>query len=261
MNPPTPCPRCGASADGKFCAQCGLSLAPGTCAACQASLTPGAQYCHRCGTPVGTAATPGTLRSPGPWIFAGALTLVMLGWVVWRVNRGVEPAPPPAGQAAADAPFVSDGGTGGTPPDLSQIAPRDAFLRLHDRVMGALEQGDTATATQFAPMAIQAYGMLTGADRDLDVRYHAATLMLGSGDLAAAQVLTDSLARENPGHLFVDMLRAGLAEAREDRPAARTAYRRFLTDYDRQLATRRPEYQEHLPLLEAFKERAQAQGR
>ncbi|MEO6068162.1 MAG: hypothetical protein ABJB33_00055 [Gemmatimonadota bacterium] len=188
------------------------------------------------------------------------MTVALLGWVVYKVNAGVEPAPPPAGRTSgANAPFAG-GGSGG-PPDLSQMTGRDAFLRLHDRIMGALEQGDTASAAQFTPMAIQAYGMLTAPERDLDIRYHAATLMLGAGDLIGAKALTDSLAREAPGHLFVSMLRAGIAEGKNDPAAAKRAYRQFLADWDRQLAAGRQEYADHRPMLDAFKERAGALGR
>lgn len=186
---------------------------------------------------------------------AAVVSLVLVGWVIWRVNRGVEVAPPPAGRAAgANAPFASGGGS---PPDLSQMTPKDAFLRLHDRVMGALEQGDTTTAAQFMPMALQAYGMIGAADRDVDIRYHAATLMIDNGDLAGAQALTDSLGREFPKHLFVSMLRAGIAETRDDAAGAKRAYQGFLADWDRQIATGRPEYAEHRQLLDAFKQRAE----
>lgn len=249
----THCPHCGAPASGKFCSGCGASLAASGCARCHAELSPGAKFCHRCGLAVGATGGPGSLGK-GPWIFAAILSVVLIGWVILKVNGGVEVAPPPAGQnAGANAPFA--GGAGG-PPDLSQMTGREAFLRLHDRIMASLEQGDTASAAQFTPMAIQAYGMLTPAERDLDIRYHAATLMLGGGDIAGATALTDSLARENPGHLFVDMLRAGIAEGRDQSAAAKRAYRQFLTDWDRQIASGRQEYVDHRPLLDAFKERA-----
>ncbi|HVX87699.1 MAG TPA: zinc ribbon domain-containing protein [Gemmatimonadales bacterium] len=252
----TPCPHCGAPASGKFCSSCGASLAPSECARCRAALSAGAKFCHRCGLPVGSGGGAGSLGK-GPWIFAALMSLVLVGWVIWRVNRGVEVAPPPAGQGAgANAPFA--GGGAGGPPDLSQMTGREAFLRLHDRIMSSLEQGDTASAAQFTPMAIQAYGMLTPAERDLDIRYHAATLMLGSGDIAAATALTDSLARENPGHLFVDMLRAGIAEGKNQPAAAKRAYQQFLADWDRQIASGRQEYVDHRPLLDAFKERAES---
>lgn len=259
MTTTSTCPHCGAASIGKFCSSCGSSLGPVSCAGCGAPLSPGAKFCHKCGRPTSGVAALG--RSKGPWVFAGILSVALVGWVILLVNRGVEVAPPPAGQTAgANAPFAAGGGSGG-PPDLSQMTPRDAFLRLHDRIMGALEQGDTATATQFTPMAIQSYGMLSSAERDFDIRYHAATLLMGSNDLDAAKALTDSMAREVPGHLFVDMLRAGIAEGKDDPAATKRAYRQFLMDFDAQVATGRREYVDHRPLLDAFKERAVAVGR
>jgi len=134
---------------------------------------------------------------------------------------------------------------------------REAFLRLHDRIMGSLEQGDTAQAAQFTPMALQAYAALTPAERDIDIRYHAAPLMMGAGAFRAAAALADSIGREVPGHLFVTMLRAGIAEGRNDPPAAKRAYRKFVADFSAQVATGRQEYVDHRPLLDAFKERAE----
>jgi len=182
------------------------------------------------------------------------LAVTLVGWVILKVNRGVEPAPPPAGRDQGPAAGFS---SGDGPPDLSQMTGREAFLRLHDRIMGALEQGDTAQAAQFTPMALQAYGALTAAERDIDIRYHAATLMMGAGDLRGASALADSIGREVPGHLFVTMLRAGIAEGRNDLPAAQRAYRKFLADLPAQLASGRREYVDHRPLLDAFKERAE----
>jgi len=106
-------------------------------------------------------------------------------------------------------------------------------------------------------MALQAYGALSAEDRDIDIRYHAATLMMGAGDLRGAAALTDSIGREVPGHLFVTMLRAGIAEGRNDLPTAQRAYRKFLADFSAQIATGRREYVDHRPLLDAFKERAE----
>src|SRR5262249_45826531 len=129
-----PCPRCGAPASGKFCSSCGAPLGATSCTGCRAELTPGARFCHRCGRGVGAGSAEG-MGGKAPWIVAAVVSLTLVGWVIWRVNRGVEVAPPPAGRSSgANAPFASGGS--GTPPDLSSMTPKDAFLRLHDRVMG-----------------------------------------------------------------------------------------------------------------------------
>lgn len=255
----TPCPSCGAPTTGKFCSECGASVSAANCRSCQAPLTPGARFCHRCGVPTGAVAGSHAIlrRGKAPWMVAAGVSVVLVGWLIWRVNRGVEVAPPPAGRTGGANPI----GAPGTPPDLSQMTGRDAFLRLHDRIMESLSQGDSAGAAQFAPMAIQAYEMLTPEERDIDIRYHAVTLMLGNGDLLAAQALTDTIARLVPGHLFIPMLRAGLAEARNDPATALREYRAYLAAWDREITTSRQDYIDHRPLLDAFRERAQSFGR
>ena len=52
---------------------------------------------------------------------------------------------------------LAEGGAPGALPDLASMTPREQFDRLYNRVMQASEQGDTATANRFSPMALQAY--------------------------------------------------------------------------------------------------------
>ena len=66
--------------------------------------------------------------------------------------------------------------------------------------MNAIEQGDSATATQFLPMALAAYGQLNRSD--IDLRYHAAMLHVAAGDLPQAAALADSITAEVKDHLF-----------------------------------------------------------
>jgi len=54
----------------------------------------------------------------------------------------------------------------GSPPDLSQMTPREAADRLLSRIMTANEQGDHAEALRFVPMAIQTYDSVGVLDRD-----------------------------------------------------------------------------------------------
>jgi hypothetical protein len=160
----------------------------------------------------------------------------------------------PATAAPAGAPFAQ-GGSGGMP-DLSTMTPRDQFLRLHDRVMTAAEQGDTATFNQFAPMSLMAYQNLPEVDPD--VRYHAATLRLHTGDIPGAKALADSITAEQKSHLFGYMLRAAIARF-EGKPAATTeAYRGYLAALDAELKAARPEYGEHKNMLDNFTQTARA---
>jgi len=214
------------------------------CAACAAALTPGARFCHRCGRPTGSRAT------GAPWAVAWTIIVVLIGAILYYVyagssGQGAQPAMANVGSARGqpEAPPA-----GGRPPDISQLSPQDRFLRLHDRVMAAAQAGDTATVTRFSPMAVAAYGLLDSVDSDL--RYHAASLRVVTGDLAGASALADTILARAPDHLFGWIIRADVARARRDEAAFDRARRAYLGAYDAELRTGRLEYREHLGLLE-----------
>jgi hypothetical protein len=240
------CPNCGASATGKFCSTCGARLGAATCAACGAALVAGVKFCHACGAPagggVGAAGPAGARPSQVPWVIAGSAVvalLVILAAVLLRPGSG----------APASAPAAPAGGAG--PVNLAELTPREAADRLFNRVMTADEGGDTAEAARFAPMAIQAYGMLDGMDAD--ARYHVGLLSLVTRDYAGAVAQADSLAQAVPGHLYAAILRAQAARAQGDQATARRAEQAFLDSYDREVAANRAEYGEHPGLLERFR--------
>src|SRR5215207_4828054 len=136
---PATCPACGNAATGRFCSHCGASLLPRQCEGCRAELSAQARFCHRCGRRVaGTTALPGGSAPAASsdrtaWIFAGALCLGLVGFIVYRVTAY---APAPAVPAMANA--GSAGGVAGpgpdaggqAPPDISQMTPRERFDRL-----------------------------------------------------------------------------------------------------------------------------------
>jgi hypothetical protein len=148
----------------------------------------------------------------------------------------------------------ANGPAGARPPDISQMSPDERFIRLNDRVMNAIEQGDSATATRFLPMALAAYGQLDRSD--IDLRYHAAILHVAAGDLPEAAALADSITAEVKDHLFGSMIRAAVAEARGDKAGITKAHKAFLSHYDAEIAQNRPEYQEHKAALEEFRRQA-----
>jgi hypothetical protein len=145
------------------------------------------------------------------------------------------------------------------PVDLSQMSPRDAADRLFNRIMTAYESGAKDSAQFFAPMALQAYGMV---ELDADARYHVGLIDLVSDDYAGAAAQADTIARTVPGHLYATVLRAEVARARGDSAALRQAQRVFLDHYDAETKANRPEYAEHPGLLERFRNEAlQALGK
>jgi hypothetical protein len=212
---------------------------PLICRSCAASLVAEARYCHRCGR----AVTGGGSAERTPWMIAWALVALSVAVITWSV-LGRDPS------AGAAPPMAQTG----TPPDISQMSPRDRFLRLHDRVLGAAERGDSATVRQFAPMAISAYGMLDAYDDDL--RFHAGLIYLELGRTDEAVALADTIQAGAPGHLLAEILRADAAERRGDRAALSRGRRAFLANFDREIATGRPEYGEHRRVLDDFRTRA-----
>ncbi len=142
----------------------------------------------------------------------------------------------------------------GAAPDISQMTPRERFDRLYNRIMQAAEQGDTAQVQRFTPMALGAYAQLDTADAD--ARYHAAVIRLQSGDLPGAHALADTILDQSPDNLLGYLVRGTAAGLANDPGARSQAQREFLRRFDREMATGRPEYRDHAPVIEAFKKEA-----
>jgi hypothetical protein len=178
------------------------------------------------------------------WIIAGALCVLLVGGIVYKVSSA---SPQPV--AAPD--MANAGSAGGRAPDIASMSPRERFDRLFNRIMQAAERGDSLQVAQFTPMALGAYEQLD--TRDVDARYHAAVIHLQLGDLAPAQALADTILAESPGHLFGYVIR-GTAARIAGNPAAQTrAEREFLAHYPAEMAKKRVEYLEHGPVLDEFK--------
>lgn len=253
---PPLCPACGTPGAGNFCSACGASLVQRRCAGCRADLAPQARFCHRCGRPAGRGATlpaPAGLspRDRTAWIVAGGLCVLLIALIVAKVIRGATaPAAPEMANAGAES-----GAGAGTPPDISQMTPRERFDRLFNRIMQASEQGDTAQVLRFTPMALGAYAQLDSADAD--ARYHAAVLRLQVGDAAGALALADTILAQAPGHLFGYLIRGTADRQTNDTAGFRQAARDFRSHYDAEMRSGRPEYGEHQPALDDFNQRAQ----
>lgn len=240
------CPSCGAQAAGKFCRSCGASLGGQACGRCGGALAPQARFCAQCGQSAASPVTGGNARLV--WFLIGAAVTTVLGGSAWALSRGS--GPPPAEVAStAVAPFAA-GGAGGTPPDISNMSPRERFDRLFDRVMRAAESGDEATVTNFSPMALQAYTMLDTVDAD--ARYHAALIRLHTGDVDGAGLLADSILKSTPGHLFGYIVQGTIARFKKDNAGLSRSYAAFLSHYDAEVKAARPEYQQHKPSLDEF---------
>jgi len=246
--PPAPgaamlCPACGAPATGKFCSNCAAPLAGATCGACAAPLTPGAKFCHRCGTPAGADARVESRSSSSalPWSVAGIALLALIALVAAQrfsgssADSGGEPAP------EAGAPSAAAGA--GRAPDISNLSPAEAAVRLYNRVMGQHERGRADSVQLFAPMAITAYQQL--GQLDLDQRYDMGRIAAISGDEALARAEADTILSQHPNHLLGLILAGNAARLRKD-PAAERAYReKFIAAVPAERAKQLPEYITH----------------
>ena len=281
LPPSTTCPNCAAPASGHFCANCGVSLdGSARCAGCGTSLTPGAKFCHRCGTPAGTAvpaalsaAEPGMSAAssaprPGsgeklPWAIAAIALLTVVALVAGQNFRAQRPgstldapsnALPPAGlddravggpsqqQPPADAPFAG-GGNGAAPgraPDISNMTPAERASRLFDRVMRYDEEGKRDSLETFAPMAMVAYEMV--GRLDADQRYDLGRIGEVSGNFKVAKAQADTILRDRPTHLLGLLLAARMSP---DPKVARDYERRLLAAAPAELKSPLPEYERH----------------
>ncbi len=160
-----------------------------------------------------------------------------------------------AAPAAAGAP--APGGTaGGGMPDLAAMTPREQADRLFNRIMTAHQSGNQGEIDMFKPMALQVYGML--GPLDPDAHYHVGLIhsITGSPDSAAARA--DSIEAAVPNHLLAIMLRTSVARLQGDEAAERQLERRFLDNYESQMATGRQEYLDHGRAIENHKAQAEA---
>jgi hypothetical protein len=183
-------------------------------------------------------------HSGNPWPRAGFVALTALALVAIVLRQ-------PAGSGAPAAPATAPD----APPDISGLGPRQRFDTLFNVVMRASENGDASRATRFAPMAFMAYAQLD--EVDADARYHAAVLRLQvEGSIQPALALADTILALQPRHLFGYMIRGSAGQLSGDQRMVQRAAADFLAALDAELASGKPEYQDHRIMLDQFRARA-----
>ncbi len=236
--------------------------------ACATPIAPGAAFCHKCGAAVSGASPAGPLRGGSaapyrrrssrdtiPWIVAAVLTVITIASVAYAATRRNTPSVPSmanAGNSASTDPANTSAATVRAP-NIDSLSPRERFIRLEARIDQMLEKGDTTRIAFFMEMALQAYTMLPPADRDIDARYHAAMLQAQIGMFDNARALADTIMTASPDNLFGYYIRATVAEFAGDSSQAKASRAAFRAHYDAELKKNRPEYAEHRPFLEQFR--------
>ncbi len=262
------CSSCGAEASGKFCSDCGAPVSGGKsgCSKCGHELKPGEAFCSNCGQPAAPRASK-PLSAHLPWVLsfvALAAFAFLIAWFVQQQSRarigddpitGGLPEPSAAGGAGAG------GGAGGMP-DLASMSPREAADRLFDRSMREQEAGNEGQASQFANMALQAYGQVPPDQIDLDGLFHVGLLHLLMGDANTATSIAESILADDESHLLALLLGRRAAVAAGDMAVADAYRERLRTAVDAGLIEEagRPEYQAHRGLIEREAGVAPAEG-
>ncbi len=241
----TACPACQSPESGKFCSNCGAPLAGASCASCGAPLTPGAKFCHRCGAPARAGATapePRSFASALPWAVAAIALVALTALVAGQrfAHRGADAGRPAVGPGAT---ATDDRPATGRPPDISNLTPSEAAVRLYNRVMSAHERGQTDSVQLLAPMAMSAYQMI--GNLDLDQRYDLGRLAAVSGDQSVARAQADTILAQNATHLLGLILATNAAHMRRDAAAERDFQRRLVAAATAERAKQLPEYTAH----------------
>jgi len=206
------------------------------------------------GASAGASGGKGSDGALGWWIAGLAMVAVILLLLV-RVlapNQGrtdtATQGPPPAPAA---------GPTGGAAAvDLSSMTPREAADRLFERVMRAVESGDSAQAQQFLPMAVAAYER--ARPLNLDGLFHLSILQRTSLEFEEALATARQGLEEAEDHVLLLSAAAEAAREMGDTETAREYYSRLLESYDQEVASDRQEYQAHAQLLPRLREDARA---
>lgn len=245
------CPKCGATASGRFCSECGATLGNVSCAACNTGLIEGAKFCHRCGLPVG-ATVPASDRKPGsamslPWVVAAIALLAFIALVAGQKFGANRPIAAEASTAPTEIPP-------GRAPDISNMTPAERAIRLHDRIMQLKSAGKQDSVMLFAPMGMAAFEMLGNLDEDS--RYDLGMIGWASQNAAVAKAQADTILKQNPKHLLGLILAARAAEMEKREADQRGFYQRLVAAEQSERATARSEYITHEPDINAALEQA-----
>jgi hypothetical protein len=128
-------------------------------------------------------------------------------------------------------------------PDISRMSPEERADRLFNRVMLLASQGKSDSVLFFAPMAIEAYRLLTPMTPDQ--RYDMGRIAEVAGALPLAKAQADTILLEKPNHLLGLILGARIASLSGDAEARRRYETRFLDVEKSELAKKLPEYSRH----------------
>jgi len=256
------CLSCGTSAEGgRFCSNCGAALGKPHCSGCGHQPPAGARFCNQCGTAIG--ASPSATNASGnqlAWWMAGALLLGLVLVIAYPVYSRRDTAPAAFSTGSAPGPVAGSAPRpSGTPPDISQMTPREAADRLFERVMRAASADNSEEVVQFLPMAIPAYEL--AEPLDTDGKFHVVLLRLTGQLNAEALEGAEEILSDQPNHLLGLAMAGDASLALGDSTSARGYYQRWLDAYETETAKDLLEYRDHAPMFPEMQATAEALGR
>ncbi len=133
--------------------------------------------------------------------------------------------------------------SGNRGPDISKMSPEERAERLFKRVMLLASQGKSDSVLFFAPMALDAYQLLSPLT--LGHRYDVGRIAEVAGALPLAKAQADTILLENPNHLLGLILGARIASLSGDATARRRYETRLLGAEKTETRRKLPEYERH----------------
>lgn len=247
---PSFCTQCGTPVKGdeRFCTECGASLD-----ATMVGATPSPPTSP---SPPAPEPSPARASAEGPSsaaaaegkkpLFADSSFLMIMTVILLSVGAGVV-----VGKLGSGGEEITPTNTPqiGAPPgnpaavDLNSMTPAQAAERLFTRVVSAAEQGDTAQAEQFLPMALAAHDRAEPLDHD--GLFHRAILERLAGESANAIATAERILADRPTHLLALATAAEAATDIGDAQTAQAYYQRFLDAYNEEEGMDLPEYEAH----------------
>lgn len=187
-----------------------------------------------------------------PWIVAAIALVALLAFLGGNRFNAAKGSSLDAPQNALPQAGLDDRGMAGSGapgvapvrgPDISQLSPQERAERLFNRVMSLNSQGKTDSVQFFAPMALEAYRLLTPINADQ--RYDMGRIAEVAGALPLAKAQADTILQQNSTHLLGLILGARIATLTSDDKARKSFETRLLAAFAPESAKRLPEYQRH----------------
>jgi hypothetical protein len=182
-----------------------------------------------------------------PWLVAAIAAIALLAYFAGGAFNRRSGSSLDASQTALPQTGLDDQPV--RAPDISQMSPEEQADRLYNRVMALDTRGKSDSVLFFAPMAIEAYRMLSPLNTDQ--RYDLGRVAEVAGALPLARAQADTILRENPTNLLGLTLAARIArlEKRDaDLPKAEAA---LIQAYPVESARKLPEYERHKDEIES----------